>query len=165
MQKLRFAIIGLVHGASYISSASRHPRTQLAALVDTDATHLKTLTAQHGVAGYDSVDALLAARVADVVIIATPTRFHAPMSAQCLDAGLHVMQCKPLCRNDEEAGIIGDAVKRNKGVFQVGYEFRSSPLHTSIMEHIRRGDLGEVTNVWYNEHCDQSENFGTWREA
>ena len=160
---LRAAVVGLVHGEEYIPIVLQHPKAQLAALVDVEAARRNDLMGKYDVAGYGSLEELLEARAADVAILATPTKFHAPMTAQCLEAGLHVMLCKPLCRNDEEAEIIRAAVARSQSVLQVGYEFRSSPLHTSIMEHIRRGDLGEVTNVWYNEHCDQSKDFGTWR--
>lgn len=162
---LRIAVVGLVHGEEYFAPAQAHPRACLAALVDIDAERRSRLAEMYNVAAFASIDEMLAAKAADAVIIATPTQWHAPMSAQCLDAGLHVMLCKPLCRNEEEAAVIGAAVARNEGVFQVGYQFRSSPLHTAVLEHIQRGDLGDITNVWYNEHCDQSENFGTWRES
>jgi predicted dehydrogenase len=148
MNKLRFAIVGLGHGASYIENIRNHPRAELAAVVDVNPERLRKANAP----GFTNLDAFLAVRVADAVVIATPNPLHASQSIACLDAGLHVLQCKALCCNDAEADAIGEAVKRSGCVFQIGFEFRSSPLHRAILDHIRRGDLGEVTNVWWHQH-------------
>lgn len=148
MKKLRFAIVGLGHGASYVENIRNHPRAELAAVVDVNPERLRTVVAP----GFASLDALLAAKIADAVVIATPNPLHASQSIACLDAGLHVLQCKTLCCSDVEADAIGKAVKRSGRAFQVGFEFRSSPLHRAVLDHIRHGDLGEVTNVWWNQH-------------
>jgi len=123
----------------------------LTAVVDKDPERLAK-AASAGVQGFASVQELLSASVADVAIIALPTPFHAKTSIACLDAGLHVLQEKPLCRTDKEAQAIGEAVARSGRTFQVGYEVRSSPMHRSILAHVAAGDLGTLTNVWYNQH-------------
>ena len=164
-RKLRIAIVGLRHGSTYVPHVRRHARTDLAALVDIDARLLGDLSAACGVPGFAGVAEMLAAGVADAAILAVPTRYHAEASEACLDAGLHVLQEKPLCRNEDEARRIGRAVDRNAGrVFQVGFEMRSSPLHRAILDHIARGDLGRVTNLWYHQHTNKDAGFaGTWR--
>jgi len=149
---LRVAIAGLKHGSNYLSHIQKHADTELAAVVDVDADLLSTRAAEYGVPGFRSIGELLSANLADALIIAVPTPFHAELSTACLDAGLHVLQEKPLCRNDAEAAAIGAAVKRSGRVFQVGYEVRSSALVQAIRRHIERGDLGETVNVWYNMH-------------
>jgi len=160
---LRIAIIGLGHGASYRSLSRSHPRTELAAVVDQDPERLAKAASADGVQGFSGVEELLDASVAEVAIIALPTPLHAEVSIACLDAGLHVLQEKPLCRTDAEAQAIGDAVARSGKVFQVGYEVRSSPLHQSIMKHVADGDLGTLTNIWYNQHTYQKSLPGDWR--
>ena len=161
---LRIAIIGLGHGCSYLGLTKAHRETELAALVDNDAGRLENLAASHGVPGFDSVEALLEAKVADVAIIALPTMFHEKASVTCLDAGLHVLQEKPLCLRDDEAESIRAAVERSGKVFQVGYEVRSSPFHQSILNHVAAGDLGTLTNIWYNQHTLDKHDPGAWRE-
>jgi len=164
-RKLRIAIVGLRHGSTYIPHVRRHARTELAAVVDIDARLLGDLSAACGVPGFAGVAEMLTAGVADAAILAVPTRYHAEASEACLDAGLHVLQEKPLCRNEDEARRIGRAVDRNAGrVFQVGFEMRSSPLHRAILDHVARGDLGRVTNLWYHQHTNKDAGFaGTWR--
>jgi predicted dehydrogenase len=162
---LRIAVVGLGHGTSYLGLARNHPRTELVAVVDRDAGRLANVTASWNVRGFASVKELLAAAVADVAIVALPTPFHAETSAACLDAGLHVLQEKPLCLTDEETKAIRSAVWRSGKKFQVGYEVRSSPLHQSILKHVARGDIGTLTNVWYNQHTMESHRPGEWRDA
>lgn len=162
---LRVAVAGLRHGISHAGIADSSPRANLAALIDVDGETLSAACQHFNVPGFRSIDELASARVADAVVIAVPTRFHAEMAVQALDAGLHVLLEKPLCRSDDEAARILAAVNRNQAVLQVGYEVRSSPLFTSIRDHIRFGDLGEVTNVWWNQHADQSGYMDSWRSS
>lgn len=159
---LRIGIIGLGHGAGYLHLAQQHPRTCLAAIVDRDPARLAEF-AKYQVPAFRDTAELLAAGVADVAIIALPTPYHAETSTACLRAGLHVLQEKPLCRNDIEAAALAAAVAASGKVFQVGYEVRSSPLHQAVLRHIAAGDLGEVTNVWYNQHTRDKFHEGDWR--
>lgn len=158
---LRLAVVGLRHGATYLGPALRHQRIELAAVVDRDPQRLASVEAG-GAARFSDIDALLDARVADAVIIALPTPMHEQVSSACLRAGLHVLQEKVLCRTDAEALRLAKAVAESGRVFQVGYEVRSSHLHRAIMEHIRRGDLGQVTNVWYHMHVVGHDSGRDW---
>ncbi len=160
MEKIRTVVVGLNHGAEYIPIILKHPHMELVGLVDMDSSCLQRLVSQHNVSGFGNVKEMVKSEIADAVIIAVPTRFHADISIICLEAGLHVLQEKPLCCTGEEASAIGKAVSRSGKIFQVGYEVRSSPLHISIMRHIRDGDLGIVTNVWYNQHTLESRTAG-----
>jgi len=164
---LRIAVIGLCHGKFYIEKILATPRAKLAAMVDITPDLARSLGQEHGCAWFTSIDDLLRAGVADAAVLALPTMLHAEYSVKCLDAGLHVLQEKPLCRNEQDAAMIHQAVRRSGKVFQVGFEMRSSGLHAAVMDHITRGDLGEVTNVWYNQHCMdlKGEMQNNWRAS
>jgi predicted dehydrogenase len=165
IMKLRLAVVGLAHGASYIALAQAHPEVELVGLVDRDDKRLQAAASASRVPGFRSVEELLAAKLADAVVLALPTQFHASTSIACLAGGLHVLQEKPLCRSDAEAQAISAAVAHAGKVFQVGYEVRSSPFHRSIMEHVRRGDLGTLTNIWYNQHTLDKHAPNEWRAS
>lgn len=162
---LKLCVAGLGHGRSYFQLAEAHPRVTLAALVDSNEQLLEREADALGVERFTSVEAMLAAGVADAAVLALPTPAHADTTTACLDAGLHVLQEKPLCATDDEAARIGAAVERSGRVFQVGYEVRSSDLHLAVMEHIARGDIGTVTNVWYNQHTLEKAPEGNWRRS
>lgn len=161
---LRIAVVGLGHGRSFLRLAAEHPRTEPVGGVDLDEDLLQAVREEYGVRTWRSLEDMVESGEAEAVVLALPTRFHAETSVLCLDRGLHVLQEKPLCRTGEEAGRIEEAIEGSGRVFQVGYEVRSSRLHRSIMDHIRRGDLGEVTGVWYNQHTLAKRKAGEWRE-
>lgn len=167
MESLRFAIVGLTHGASHIPSFEAEPRARLVAVVDTQPDKAQTTAERAGVEAFTDMQQLLDAGVADAAIIAVPTHLHAPMSIECLNAGLHVLQEKNLCRTLDEAKAIREAITRNGKTFQVGFEYRSSALHASIMDHIHDGDLGRVTNLWYCHHTKERARTTevAWRAA
>jgi len=160
---LNIAILGLRHGASYLKEIARRPDTQVAALVDQNRELLDALCAREGVKGYETLEQLLAAEKPDVAIIALPTLFHAPATEACLAAGLHVLLEKPLCRDDDEAQRIATACTRSDKVVQVGYEVRSSELHQDILRVIASGEIGTLTNVWYNQFTHAHYDRTAWR--
>jgi len=162
---LRVAVAGLQHGLTHIDCIQRHSRVQLAAVIDIDPERRCEASTRFAVPGFQDIRELAVSGVADAVILAVPTRFHASMTEQALDAGLHVLLEKPLCRNDEEASLLWAAAQRSPCVLQVGYEVRSSPLFEAVRDHIRCGDLGEVTNIWWHQHTDQSRHKDTWRAS
>ncbi len=161
---LRIAVVGLGHGTDYLPLAKGNARTQLVAVVDTDAARREAAAAKYGAPAFASLRDLLAAHVADAVALALPTPLHAETSIACLAAGLHVLQEKPLCRTDAEADAIAAAVARSGKVFQVGYEVRSSPLHQAMLRHVAAGDLGRLTNIWYNQHTYHKPGADRWRD-
>jgi predicted dehydrogenase len=161
---LKIAVGGLGHGRSFLRLAEQHPRTEPVAAVDLDTERLQEAAETWNVRTWSSIEEMLAGSDADAVVLALPTPLHAESSIMSLDHGMHVLQEKPLCRNREEAENIHRAIERSGRVFQVGYEVRSSRLHRSIMEHIRREDLGRVTGVWYNQHTLAKRQPGEWRE-
>lgn len=161
---LKVAVIGLGHGSGYLHLIRENPRTELVAVVDKDPARLSNVTESQGVRGFQSSDELVAASLAAAAVIALPTQFHAEASTACLNAGLHVLQEKPLCRTDGEAEAIRQAAAESGRTFQVGYEVRSSPLHRAIMQHVADGDLGTLTNIWYNQHTFDSHGPDEWRQ-
>ena len=163
---LKVAVIGLRHGISHVTVLRGHSRACVTALVDLDPIALeKAARSCSGVTTYTDVAEMAESGVADIAVIAVPTAAHATVAEICLKAGMHVLLEKPLCRTVEEAEFIQRAHTASGKILQVGYEVRSSPLHRSIMQHIANGDLGTVTNVWWNQYTDQGKPaYGGWRK-
>lgn len=162
---LRIAIIGLGHGQSHAQSIAKDKRLSLAAVVDTNPQTLEACSARLKVPGFTSVAALLDAGVADAAVAAVPTPAHAPVTCALLDAGLHVLLEKPLCRDEAEAARIAASLRASGRVLQIGYCVRSSGIHRSILQHLRRGDLGTLTNIWYCQHTRSKGTPGDWRDS
>ncbi len=67
----------------------------------------------------------------DAVVVSTPTKFHAEIAIEALQAGKHVLCEKPLARTTDEARRIVEAARDAKRVLKTGFNYRQ-------MAHVRR---------------------------
>ncbi|MEB2783178.1 Gfo/Idh/MocA family oxidoreductase [Algoriphagus persicinus] len=117
-----------------------------------------------GVTTYRSLDALLLANVADLIVITTPNEFHFPMAMQCLEAGKHVVVDKPVTIFSHEAEKLNQRAKEKGLICSVFHNRRYDGDFMTLQKMVREGDLGDL--VYLESHFDRfrpdvSEN---WRE-
>ncbi len=143
---------------SYI--LSKTPGIDVIACCDTIPKHLNDglESAIKGAKGYSNYKKLLTNNDIDAVLIATPQHLHYQMVLDALDAGKDIICEKTLTLNTENAMKLSKAVKNSKSVFQVGYQWQSSPLFQKIKSMIANGDLGKITHI----RCNYNRN-GNWR--
>lgn len=96
---------------------------------------------------YDDWEKMIGEHELDLVCIATPTIYHAPMALKALNAGAHVLCEKPMAMNqDESLEMLETAEKLNK-VHIIGHELRFNPNRKKIKELIESGYIGDVRHV------------------
>lgn len=94
-----------------------------------------------------------AARDIEAVVIATPDHHHAVAAKMAMERGLHVYVQKPLTYTIREGRVLNDLARRNpKLVTQMGNQGHSSDDGRRVIELIRGGAIGKVTEVqvWTN---------------
>jgi predicted dehydrogenase len=69
-------------------------------------------------------------------------------------AGKHVLCEKPLAGSMEDARAMVELQKQGNVVTAVGYCYRRSPAIAAIRDHIRAGELGELTTLHARYWCD-----------
>lgn len=115
--KIKFAVVGCGHiGKRHAEMIARNSNAELVALVDVKPNEDLNID-QYNLPFFSSLEDFLKSDVeADVVTIATPNGFHAPMAIQCLDAGNHVVIEKPLAlsKADAEAVILKHSTLGNR---------------------------------------------------
>jgi UDP-N-acetylglucosamine 3-dehydrogenase len=74
---------------------------------------------------------------ADVVVVATPIRAHAPIVARALAAGRHVLVEKPLCARSSEADALNAAATRGSARLFVGHSERFNPVVRALVKLVR----------------------------
>jgi len=95
----------------------------------------------------------------DAVFIATPLSEHFKIAKDAVLAGKHVYVEKTMTYNIAEALELRSLVlKFPKQVYQVGYQYRYSPLYFRVKDMIKTGYLGKVSQV----DCRWDRN-GNWR--
>lgn len=87
----------------------------------------------------------------DVITIATPDHWHAPMTIMAVKAGKHVYVEKPCSYNLHEGELLRQLTKKYDRVIQMGNQGRSGPRIIQGVKDIHDGLIGEVyfANSWY----------------
>ena len=111
-----------------------------------------------GARGYKDYRNLLEDKNIDAVLIATPQNLHYQMVIDALAAGKDIICEKTMTFNTEEAMKLSRAVKQSDRVFQVGYQWQSSPLFQKIRKMVQDGECGQVTHI----RCNYNRNTN-WR--
>ena len=116
---------------------------------------------------FASVEELLAAHVADAVVIAVPHPSHSDVAIMALRAGLHVLVEKPVDVALSRAQKLCDVADESGKVFAVMLNQRTNPLFRRAREIVQGGMLGEmkrtvwiITNWYRTQHYYDS---GAWR--
>ena len=96
---------------------------------------------------YDDWQRMIGEHEFDLVCIATPTLYHAPMTLAALKAGAHVLCEKPMAMNqDESAEMLETADSLNK-LHIIGHELRFNPSRMKIKSLIDSGFIGKVRHA------------------
>lgn len=111
---------------------------------------------------YKTHTELLASGNVDAVIIATPDHWHAPISIDAVNAGIHVYVEKPMTHSIEETYTLRDAViKNNNVVFAVGHQHRQTQSFLTAQDIIHKKILGHVSLVTTN--TNRNDDNGAWQ--
>jgi predicted dehydrogenase len=96
---------------------------------------------------------VLDANDVDVITIATPDHWHAPMAILGLKAGKHVYVEKPSSHNPREGELLVLAQQKYGKLVQVGNQRRSSATTIKIIKEIHDGRIGNAyyAKAWYSD--------------
>ena len=144
-QTLRTGIIGCGWQGHILAEAVvRSESLQLVACADPDpAAANRAATLAPDVSTHTSVEALLAEREVDAVIIATPHHLLAPIALTAIRAGKHVLAEKPVAVNERSAAEIESAVLQAGVCYMAGYSFRFS-MARHVHDLLVSGAVGDI---------------------
>ena len=83
---------------------------------------------------------------AELVIIATASPMHVPMSIDALKAGLHVLSEKPMAVNLKEAALMIKAARKAKALYTVHQNYRCQAELHQALEVINSGILAKSSS-------------------
>jgi predicted dehydrogenase len=139
---LRVGVIGTSFGARIHVPALREAGFEVVALVGVDPAKTARRVERLGIA--HACTSLAEALQLDLhaVSIATPPATHAPLAAEAIDAGCHVLCEKPFTLNAAEAeGLVRRSAAAGI-VAMVGHEFRWSLAQSTIAWGLGQGVIG-----------------------
>ena len=147
MARIGIAVVGFgLVGREHVRRVREEPQARLAAIVEPDPS-AAAAAAECGVPVVASLEELLARRLAEAVILATPTALHAEQAVACLETGLPVLVEKPLAHDLAAGRRIVEASERTGVPVLVGHHRRHSPRIRTAKAEIERGTLGRILLV------------------
>ncbi|MBM3495543.1 MAG: Gfo/Idh/MocA family oxidoreductase, partial [Armatimonadetes bacterium] len=144
--KLAIGIVGVANrgGANLDGVASQ----DIVALCDVDERYLdRAATAFPAAARYTDFRKMIQEARLDAVVISTPDHTHAPAAALALRRDLDVYCEKPLTHTVHEARVLADLARRRRRVTQLGTQIHAGSNYRRVVELIRAGAIGEITEV------------------
>jgi predicted dehydrogenase len=98
----------------------------------------------------------------DAVVIATPDHWHAPISIEAIQAGVHVYVEKPMTHTIEETYALRNAVLENpKVVFALGHQHRQTQSFLTAQDAIAKNVLGHISLVM--TATNRNDDNGAWQ--
>ena len=134
-------------GISHLAAFRAHPGVNLVGVCDASRYTRDVLGRYSGLATFPDLAALMDQVHLDALVIATPSRLHAPMVATALERGLHVFCEKPFTLDPRESGRLA-GIARDRGlVTQVGYHNRFIAAFTEVKRLLDLGAIGRVSHI------------------
>jgi predicted dehydrogenase len=151
-RKLRAAVVGLGMGRHHALEYAKHRGVDLVALADPDAERLAEIGDLHKVRGrYTDARRMLREEQLDLVSVATPNAFHAPVSIAALKAGCHVLCEKPMAMSARQARSMVAAARAAKRRLMINFSYRFHGHSLALKRVVEQGALGDIyfaRTVW-----------------
>ena len=146
---IRTAVVGLGRAGWNIHVGAIRPRKDfvVAAVVDPDDARVAEAQAEFGCETYHTLKDCLKHSDAELVIVASQSTDHGPMSIQALRAGRHVMTEKPMAMTAREADRMIAAAMKAKRILTVHQQHRVNPIFLHLGKTLASGIIGDVFQV------------------
>lgn len=157
-ERINFAVVGVrSRGMVHIQSISSIKNATVSHICDVDQRYIKDAMAYMSEKKIPAPETekdirkLLESKEIDVITIATPEHWHAPMAIMAMEAGKHIYLEKPSSHNPAEGEMLLKSQNKYNKLIQMGNQQRSS-IHTEeAIQKIRNGIIGTpyMGKAWY----------------
>ena len=153
MKKLRTALVGIgrIGWDFHAPEIQKHKGFEFVAVVDPIQERLDESHERFGVAGYKNYIEMLDELSPDLVVIASPTHFHADQIIAVFERGIDVFCDKPLTPNLAETDRVISAMKAHQRKLMVFQPYRTRLEFIALREIIAQGIIGPVYMIKYYE--------------
>lgn len=145
---IRTAIVGLGKmGLSHLAILRPHPDLDVVGICDSAGYVRNVLGKYTGLRCYDDFDRMLAECKPEAVVVAVPSRLHAPTVEKALRSGAHVFCEKPFVLDVRDGERLVALAENSQLVTQVGYHYRFVGAFQEAARIVASGALGRVHHV------------------
>ena len=144
---LRFGLLGAGRiGKVHAKAVSSDANAKLVAVADAMPAAAEAIAKQNG-CEVRTIDAILAAKDIDAVVICTPTDTHADLIEKFVKAGKAVFCEKPIDLSLARVKTCLEVVRAAKGTLMVGFNRRFDPHFAAVKAEIDKGSVGDVEMI------------------
>jgi predicted dehydrogenase len=150
MSVIRVAILGQgrsgrdIHGA-YLSKDTEHYR--IVAVVDELEERRTRARSEYGCEAFATPDELIGRDDLDLIVNASFSKFHAPLSLKFLEAGYNVLCEKPLASRVADVDRLIAAAAASGRMLAIFQQSRFAPYFQKVKEVIGSGALGDIVQI------------------
>ncbi|MBU4201022.1 MAG: Gfo/Idh/MocA family oxidoreductase [Verrucomicrobia bacterium] len=146
MKELRTAVLGLgrIGWQFHLPRIHQHAGFNLVAVVDPLPDRLKEARTVYGVKGYADCDALFAAETPDLIVVASPTSFHADQTIAAFRHGSDVFCDKPMAVSLGEADRMIGVMAECRRKLMVYQPHRATAEVVALQDILRQDLIGRV---------------------
>jgi len=157
--RMNVAVVGVnSRGGAHIDAVSKDKRAVVSHICDVDSfvlekaiANAKKSSPDNNPKGVKDFRKLVEMKDIDIVTIATPEHWHAPMAIMAVQNGKHVYLEKPSSHNIRENDLLVQAQEKYGRRIQMGNQQRSAVTSWQGVEKIKEGVIGEPYHgrAWY----------------
>jgi predicted dehydrogenase len=149
-KRIRVAIIGQgrsgrdIHGRCLLQDTRRF---RIVAVAEPLADRRERAMREYGCEALADSKPLLRRKDLDLIINASPSKFHVPITLEFLKAGFNVLCEKPLASTARDVDRLIAAARRSRKVFAIFQQSRFAPYFQQVRKVIASGALGDVVQI------------------
>src|SRR5215212_865367 len=151
--------------ANHLPGISRCPNAAVTALCDTNPTVLEAASRASGITRtWTDPLALIRESGVDAVIVATPNRFHHPITMAAVAAGMHVLCEKPIAMTLAQALEMAAAAEAAGVRHMTAFTYRFVPAMRFMHRLVRDGFVGPPWHFRAQRFQDWGRRYLGWRQ-
>jgi scyllo-inositol 2-dehydrogenase (NADP+) len=120
---------------------------RIAAVADSLEERRKLAVEEYRCSTYAGWQEMVENESLDLVVNASPSHQHFPITLELLERGLHVLCEKPLAKTEEEVDRLIEASERHGAVLAVFQQSRYMPAYVQLRKVIDSGVLGRIVQI------------------
>jgi predicted dehydrogenase len=159
------ACVGVgTRGFQLLLDAQACPNTEIRVICDLYKPHVeraRKVTKNKNVREVHEWEKAVTDKDVDVVLVATPDFWHAPIVIAAAEAGKDIYCEKGWCRTLVEAKAMRKTIQEHKRVLQLGHNYNSLPTLIKAKEIFQSGQLGKVPLI--RTYIDRTGIYPEWQ--
>jgi predicted dehydrogenase len=164
MGKLKAAVIGLGMGKAHIKGYQSHPNVEVVAIADLNEELCIKVQKEFSIPSYyTNPEVMLEKEEIDIISIATPNKFHMPLTLAAFKAGCHVLCEKPMAMNAGEGQQMIEAAEKAGKRLMINFSYRFHAQSQMLRKEVERGTFGDFyygRTFWHRRYG--MPGFGGW---